>query len=348
MKRFTLFAFLVLFMVGCSGVTDTTSLEPTAYQRQDEVYPDREWKDVWGNRINAHSGGVLYQNGFYYWYGTHKIPGSDERKGNTDLGVHVYRSRDLINWNDFGLALAISDDPGSDLYRPKIQRAKVVYNQKTDKYVLFFKLYLRGDGIKKSHTGIATADEPLGPFVYSNKFLATADQGSGDYALFQQPNGDLYHIAVRRDGNREPVIAKMRDDYRYPATGYTKLKGVQRNTEGLAIFLKNGTYHLFGSGSSGWDPTAPRYYTSKSLQGPWTKEANPLRGFNPVSKLGADKTFGAQSSFINKVQGKDNRYILMMDVHQPRNPYDSRYIQLPFSVENGKMVVRWQDSWNLD
>ena len=348
MRNLTLFTLLVLFMVGCGSVSDETPAATLEIQAQERVYPDQEWKDTDGNRINAHSGGVLYDDGFYYWYGTHKIPGTDERTGRTDLGVHVYRSRDLLNWDDLGLALNTADNPAPDLTgRPKIQRVKVVYNASTDKYVMFFKLYLQGDGIRKSHVGVATADTPAGPFTYQNKFLATTPSGSGDHYFYQFANGDLYHIAVLRDGTRELALAKMRGDYRFPATEYRRMEGIQRSTEGIAIIERDGVFHLFGSASAGWKPTAPRYYTSTSLRGPWTKQANPLRGYNPISNVGTDLTFGAQSSFINELAGADNRYILMMDVHMPRNPYDSRYIWLPFKVEDGKMVVRWQDSWNL-
>ena len=348
MKKLTLVVLLVFLMVGCGSVEDEAPADSLDVQAQSNIYPDREWKDINGNRINAHSGSIYYENGFYHWYGIDKIDGKDERSGQTAAGVHLYRSRDLINWNDFGIVLSTRDDPQSEMYKRRTERPKVVYNEATDKYVMFFKSYFgkRKEGTSVAYVGVATADEATGPFTYSHKFRATSNKGSGDPAFFQFPNGDLYHIVVRRS-DRLMVMAKMRDDYLYPATEYTELEGIQKNTEGTTIFQKDGKFHLFGSGSGGWDPTAPRYFTSDRLRGPWTKQANPLRGFNSVSNLGTDISFGGQSSFINEVRGEDNAYILMMDVHMPRNPYDSRYIQLPFKVENGKMVVRWQDSWNL-
>ena len=347
MRKLTLF-LLLIFVAGCGSVTENApaDVEATAFKWQDRIYPDREWKDMWGNRINAHSGGLYYENGFYYWYGTHKIPGTDERSGRTAGGVHVYRSRDLMNWNDFDITLSTRDDPKSEMYQRRIERPKVVYNKATDKYVMYFKMFFgrRKDGTDIAYTGVATADKPVGPFTYSHKFLAAGKAGSGDHTFYQFPNGDLYHITVRR-GDRLMVMAKMRRDYLYPATSYTELQGIRKNTEGTTIIRRNGTFHMFGSGSGGWDPTEPRYFTSNSLGGPWKAQANPLRGYNPIGKSGVDKTFGGQSSFITPIQGKDNRYILMMDVHRPRNPYDSRYIWLPFSIENGKMVVRWQNNW---
>ena len=303
MKKLTLFTLLVLLVSGCSSVnTGETPADTLEAQAQQRIFPDQEWKDSSGNRINAHSGSTHFENGFYYWYGVHKIDGRDERSGRTAAGVHVYRSTDLINWDDFGITLPTSRDPKNDLYRARMERPKVVYNESTDKYVMFFKLY---DTKSQAYVGVATADEPTGPFTYRNRFLGSSDRGTGGFTVFQYPNGDLYHIAVRR-GDRRLVMAKMRDDYRYPATKYVEMPGIKPSTEGVDVFLKDGTFHLTGSGSSGWKPNPARYYTSRSLRGPWTRQDNPLRGFNPISKLGPDKSFGAQPGFVNKVQGRDN------------------------------------------
>ena len=314
------------------------------------IYPDRTWDDIYNNVINAHAGGIYYENGFYHWYGEHKIPGTAERTGFTHGGIHLYRSRDLINWNDFGIVLPVDyTNSNSDLaYGCIVQRPKVVRNPQTGKYIAFFKLYLKGDGYRICHTGVATADQATGPFTYRHKFLAASPEvGSGDFALFQTSNGDLYHFVVRKS-DRAFVKAKMRDDYLYPATAYTQCPGVANGTEAPAMFYKSGTYHLFGSRSDGWKPTDPRYYTSTSLEGPWTNQGNPLSGTNSGTGLGPDKTFGGQSTFINPIQGKENQYILMMDVWKPEDPITSRYIWLPFRVKNRKIVVNWTDQWNLD
>ena len=36
------------------------------------IYPGRPWRDTTGNRIQAHGGGVFYENGIFYWYGENK------------------------------------------------------------------------------------------------------------------------------------------------------------------------------------------------------------------------------------------------------------------------------------
>ncbi len=313
-------------------------------------YPDTEWKDVDGNVINAHSGGILYENGYYYWYGEHKNVNSSESNGKADGGMHCYRSVDLINWTDFGAVLPVDyENPNADMAIGCIfQRPKVIYNSKTKKYVCFFKLYLkRTNQYSVCHTGVATANKPTGPFAYSHKFLAASpENGSGDFALYQDSIGDLYHIAVRKS-DRVLVMAKMTHDYLNPESDYVPCPGVASNTEGIAFFKHGDTFHLIGSGSSGWNPNPARYYTSKNIEGPWTNQGNPCAGINNVTGLGSDKSFGGQPTFVVKVEGKENQYILMMDVWEPQYPITSRYIWLPFKINDNKLIINWTSSWDM-
>lgn len=312
-------------------------------------YPDIEWKDLDNNVINAHSSGIYFENGYYYWYGEHKIPNTSESKGSTDGGMHCYRSTDLINWTNLGIVLSVDyNNPDSDIaYGCIFQRPKVVHNIKTGKYIAYFKLYIKGNGYRVCHTAVATANSPTGPFTYSHKFLAASEiNGSGDFALYQDEQGDLYHFAVRKS-DRLLVKAKMTDDYLYPATEYLPCPGIAVSTEGIAIFHYKGIFHLLGSGSSGWNPNPARYYTSSSLDGPWTDQGNPCVGVNNISGLGPEKTFGGQTTFALKVEGMENQFIVLMDVWEPKNPITSRYIWLPFKVKNDKLSIEWISSWDF-
>lgn len=317
---------------------------------QTKIYPDVFWNDINGVRINAHSAGIYYENGFYYWYGEHKLPGFAESTSKADGGIHLYRSRDLINWNDFGVVMSVDyNNSSSDIaYGCRIQRPKVVYNSSTQKYVAIFKLFLKGGGVTVGYNGVATATVATGPFTYQGKFLAASFvNGSGDFALLQASNGDLYHFTVNK-ANRIFCKAKMNADYLSPATGYTACPGVALNTEGPALFYKDGTYHLLGSGSTGWDPNPPRYYTSTSIDGPWTTQANPCLGTNSVTGLtGFNKTYGGQPTYIQKIEGVENQYIAMFDVWKPLDPTTSKYIWLPFRVSNKKLSMTWISNWNL-
>ncbi len=314
-----------------------------------QITPGQLWKDSKGEPINAHGGGVIYHKGIYYWYGTHKIPGLSEAK-HADGGIHCYSSKDLINWQDRGKVLnLVNGDDAHDLaYECNFDRPKIVFNAKSGNFVAFFKLYLKGKGTVTGFVGVATSKSPTGPFIYSHKFLgANSQNGSGDFAMHQEENGDLYHLTVRKP-DKKFVVGKMNDDYLMPEGKYLVCDGILDKTEAPAIIKRNGVYHLIASESTGWDPNAARYYTSTSIAGPWKYQGNPCAGINPNNGLGLEKTFGGQSTFILKVHGRDDAYIAMFDINKPDHPYESRYIWLPVKIQSNQFSIQWIDAFGLD
>lgn len=316
-------------------------------QKQDEFKPGQVWNDVAGSRINAHGGCVIFHQGLYYWYGEHKIEGLSEVT-HADGGVHCYASRDLMNWHDMGMMIRLDRPETEDLtHECNSDRPKVVYNETTREFVMFFKLYLRGMGSRVAFVAVATSSSPTGPFKYRHKFLGgDSPEGTGDFAMFKDDDGSLYHLAVRKP-DKAFVMGRMRDDYLLPAGEYTVCEGITQGTEAPAVIKKDGEYIMLASCSSGWKPNAARAFSAKSLHGPWTVWENPVSGTNPHTGLGADLTFGAQSSFILKVEGGKNAYIAMFDINKPEHPYESGYIWLPVLFEGSKISIPWQDAWSL-
>jgi beta-xylosidase len=307
------------------------------------------WTDENGEIINAHGGCVIFYDGIYYWYGEEKIKGLSEKE-HADGGVHCYASTNLVDWHDQGIVLNLSrEDTLSDLsFDCNQDRPKVVYNKTTRKFVLFFKLYLRKKGTSVAYVGVATSDSPSGPFNYIHKFLGgNSPNGTGDFAMFKDDDGSLYHLSVRKP-DKSFVIGKMRDDYLLPAGKYEICEGITSRTEAPALFKRNGVYHMLASGSTGWAPNPARYFTSKSLYGPWEYHGNPCKGINPNNGLGPEKTYGGQSSFVIKVEGMDDAYIAFFDINKPNHPFDNLYIWLPIDLNENRMSISWNDSWNLD
>jgi beta-xylosidase len=138
-----------------------------------EFRPGDLWPDDHGVHINAHGGGVLWHDGLYYWFGEHKIAGSAGNRA--EVGVHVYTSSDLTAWKDAGIALAVSDEPKSDITRGCIlERPKVIYNERTRKFVMWFHLEPKGRGYKGARSGVAVADAPAGPYRFVASFRPNA------------------------------------------------------------------------------------------------------------------------------------------------------------------------------
>jgi len=252
-----------------------------------------------------------------------------------------------MNWKDKGVVLGVDfKDTTNDVsYGCILERPKVVYNQKNREFVAFFKLYLKGVGYEKSYVGVAVAKHPAGPFTYHHKFLGGGStKGSGDFSMFKDDDGIVYHLAVRKP-DKTFVIGRLDSDYYFPEGDYHASEGIQAHTEAPAVIKRKGTYHLLGSGSSGWKPNIARYYTANNIMGKWIYHGNPCSGYNPIDSLGVEKTYGGQSSYIIPVQGRDDAYIAMFDRWKPELPIKGRYIWLPIDFTKGKMEIAWQDTW---
>lgn len=160
MRTSSIFVALIVFG---AVVMDFVQAEETVPYKS--FKPGEIWKDTSGVHINAHGGGILYHDGLYYWFGEHKIEG--EAGNSAMLGVHCYSSKDLYNWKDEGIALAVSEDPESDITKGCIlERPKVLYSDKTGKFVMWFHLELKSTGYKSARSGVAIADKPTGPYRY--------------------------------------------------------------------------------------------------------------------------------------------------------------------------------------
>ena len=111
--------------------------------------------------------------------------------------------------------------------------------------------------------------------------------------------------------------------------------------EAPAVFKKDGLYWFMGSDCTGWLPNAARSAVAPSIWGPWTELGNPCEGED------AETTFHSQSTYILPVVGCPDKFIYMGDRWNPKDAQDGRYIWLPITFEEGRFIIRWQDSWEL-
>lgn len=129
--------------------------------------PGQPWNDTNGIHINAHQGGVIFHKDCYFWFGVDYSSGWEGRLAFT--GVRCYSSRDLYNWQDEGLVLETVDTPGSPIIRGcRIERPKVVFNDKTGQFVMWWHSSDEAHTIAKS--GVAVADSPTGPYQLKSAY----------------------------------------------------------------------------------------------------------------------------------------------------------------------------------
>jgi len=318
-----------------------------------EFHPGEVWRDVNGQPIQAHGGGILVHSNVYYWYGEDRTPGG---RG----GVACYSSTNLYDWKREGVMLSRADLPRYYDSPTFVERPKVIFNPRTKKFVMW--MHAEQAGYHYACAGIATSDTPTGPFVFlktirpiTNDFEFPADDPNGqkqfgatfrDMNLFVDDNGGAYVFYAAED-NWTMYVVQLNDEF----TG-TKTPAIENKTwarillrahrEAPAPFKASGRYYLITSACTGWAPNAADCAVAKNVLGPYQSLGNPCIGTN------ANKTFGTQSTFVLPAPGRKGKFIFMADEWRPQDLADSRYIWLPLiSKSDGAFTLPWRDRWDL-
>ena len=350
-----------------------------------EIRPGEIWPDNNGDHINAHGGGLMYYDGTYYWFGENK----GERSSAALVGVMCYSSKDLKNWKNEGVALPVSEDPESEITKVCVlERPKVIYNEKTKKFVMWFHLELKGKGYSAARSGVAVSDNPTGPYTYIrsgrvNPGILPCDMTDADKAVMDTLNPQYYEkwwtdswIDAVKKGlilKRDLEGGQMARDMQLFVDDDGKAYHIYASEENLTLNIAELSDD-YQSHSGKYVRVAPvghneapaifkrngKYWMITSGCTGW--DPNEARMFsadnifgpwtqhpNPCVGPNKDLTFGGQSTYILKVQGLDDAYIFMADIWRPKHPIDARYIWLPIQFkEDGTPVVEWMDSWTLD
>lgn len=350
-----LFLFL---MCCCAGAL-------RAGAQTDTFRPGQPWTDVQGELINAHGGGILLHEGVYYWYGENR----PDRGFTTEVGIEVYTSTDLLRWTDAGVALAVSEQEGSDIERGCImERPKVVYNARTRRFVMLFHLEWKGRGYEAARVAFAESDNPLGPFRFVRSLRPNAGRWPveftasdvkracahrpADFAEWWTPEWRTAIVegmftARDRDGGQmsRDMTVYVDDD----GKAYHLFSSEDNLTLHLAELTDDymdytGRYTRIAPGGQNEAPTLFKrngtYWLIASGCTGW--DPNRARLFradtlwgpweelpSPFEGEGADRTFGGQGTYVLKVPGRADGFVFMADVWNPRHLRRSGHIWLP-------------------
>ena len=332
--------FSLLFLAGLS----------ITLRAQSSIPRPEGWKDTEGHFINAHGAGILYHDGIYYLFGeikkgsTWRVPGQPWEDYRVPAGgVSCYSSRDLQQWKYEGVALPsiarpspeeslgspVTRDAGHDLDTGRvIERPKVIYNDKTGKFVMW--MHVDAKDYSYSQSGVAVSDRPEGPYKYLHSVKPNGNM-SRDMTLFKDEDNKAYLI-YSSENNNTMQVCLLSDDYLIPTITYSRIL-INRRREGPALFKSDGKYWLISSDCTGWSPNAATYAVADRPLGPYKEYGNPCTG------PGADTTFGAQSTFVLPLAGKKDQFIFMADRWNKLDLERSTYLWLPLTIEEGKPVI---------
>lgn len=366
--------------VGMPTLSSCTSQEPS---ENTIIRPGEIWKDNNGVAINAHGGGILFHEGRYYWFGEHK----SESSSRALVGITCYSSDNLIDWTDEGVALPVTLDSVSDIQKGCImERPKVVYNEKTKKFVMWFHLELKDMGYRASRAAVAISDNVTGPYTY----LRSGRVNARKYPF------NMIDI----DRNTGYDVDDLKKKWWTPEWQIALKQGlfVKRDLEGgqmsrdMTLFVDdNGiAYHIYSSEDNltlhiaelsddyqshtgkymrifpGGNNEAPAIFKKDNTYWMITSGCtgwapNEARMFFAPSIWGpwtqcstpcvgenAHITFGGQSTYVLPIEGYRDKFIFMADLWRPECPIDARYIWLPVDFdETGMPVIQWMDEWSL-
>lgn len=347
------------------------------------INPGELWPDNSGVHINAHGGGVLIEGDTYYWFGEHKTEGKAGNRAN--IGVHCYSSKNLSDWRDEGVALSVvEDDPNHDIAKGCIlERPKVIYNEATQKYVMWFHLELKSMGYSAARTGLAVADRVTGPYRFVKSLRPNAKQWPENFSEAQKRAEYNYDIKRWSEEGKVAVVNGMylKRDFEggQMSRDMTLFVDDDKRAYHIAASEENGTLHIreLTDDYQGFRGNYTRVFPNKSNEAPaifkkggkyymissgctgWAP--NPGRSavadniMGPWTSLGnpfkgtpkeMKTSFKSQSTYVIPLIGEENRFVYMGDRWNPKDAIDGRYIWLPIEFENEKPIIKWYDQWD--
>lgn len=334
-------------------------IEPVPEGGYTSVPVGRTWYDADGVPIQAHGGGFLQHDGWYYWVGENK-----SHNGATLLAVSLYRSQDLMNWEHVNDIVTIDTDGVCETgsysgTACKIERPKLLYNEATDTFVMWGH-WETADSYAASHLIVATSPTIDGDYEIVRNFrpgvghVTTDEQdptyeggdglwgyGSRDFTVFTDPDtGEGYllgsedHLSMRL----YPLSADFTDvdwEASYPVFE-------DQSREAPAVVKIDGRWYAFTSGQSGWYPNQTRFAFTDDITDP--------HGWSELATVGNNSSYYSQPTNIMTIEGQAGQrsYIYMGDRWNSKQLGASSYVWLPLTIADGTAVLDYQPSWQLD
>lgn len=227
-----------------------------------------------GRTVHAHGGQIVTADGRYYWIG------EDRTERNK---VSCYVSDDLKLWQFCNHILTVDSKAGkhsmvTDLTMEvseqeaeigigcNIERPKVIYNEKTKKFVMWMHWELPND-YREARCAVAVCDKIDGDYIYLGSFNPIGFM-SRDCTLFVDDDKSAYFISTARD-NLDIHIYKLSEDY-LSIDRLVRVLWPGQQREAPTMFKRHGYYYMLTSGCTGWFPNQSSYAWSKSIDGDWS------------------------------------------------------------------------------
>ncbi len=202
----------------------------------------------------------------------------------TDLGIPVYKSTDLVNWE----GPCGAGPNGLALYKDDVWGNRMFWGgdvlEKNGKFYMYPTV--------EEHLIVAVSDSPLGPFKQKIKKPMHKKTKEIDVSVFVDDNGKTYIYFVKLEGGNKIFVAELSNDLLSMKNNTIKFcieseegtweRGPNKPrafvAEGAYTFKHNGYYYLtYTANHFVSKDYAIGYATSKKPTGPWKKyKGNPI------------------------------------------------------------------------
>ncbi|MEG0014920.1 MAG: family 43 glycosylhydrolase [Cellulosilyticaceae bacterium] len=295
--------------------------------------------DINGDVLHAHGGHIIKHGGYYYWIG-------EDRTGRNK--VSCYRSNDLQDWEFRNHILTLDSTSNKHYVRTKyeleiesevaeigigcnIERPKVIYNDKTQKFVMWMH-WERPADYREARCAVAVCDTIDGDYVYLGSFNPIGHM-SRDCTLFKEENGTAYFISTARD-NADIHIYRLSEDY-LAIDEHVKTLWPGQYREAPTVFKRNDLYYMLTSGCTGWSPNQSTYAVANAIDGRWSNLRN----------IGDETTYRSQPTCVMDIDKEKDQYLYIGDRWGGTEGYfESSYVLLPLVFdEEGNMSMAYQE-----
>ncbi|KAK8222744.1 glycosyl hydrolase family 43 protein [Phyllosticta capitalensis] len=295
-----------------------------------QIVPGATWTvENTGEHLQAHGAGIIEVDGTYY------IIGEDKTNGSSFQNINCYSSTNLVEWSYVGalLTLQSSGDLGPDRV---VERPKVIYNDDTSTYVMY--MHIDDSSYGEAEVGVATSSSVCGSYEYQGSFQPL-DHQSRDINLFKDDDGTGYLLTEDRENGLR--IEKLSSDYLSVENNTYLFSNSDLGIEAPAMIKLDGTYYLFGSRLTGWDPNDNYYTTATSLSGPWSDWA--------IFVDEGSNTYDSQTNFVLAIQGSSSTTAVYFgDRWHSDALFSSTYVWLPLTIDGTSVSMKNQVNWIID
>lgn len=284
------------------------------------------WITADGDTVQAHAPGFLKIKDTWYMVG-------EDRSREWRPDVNLYSSRDLQNWS-FEKKIIANGVTSPDLGSTRmIERAKLLYNKKTKRYVVW--CHWESSNYGASEAACFSSDRIDGTYrlEWSGRPLGIK---SRDCNVFVDTDGTAYFISTTEE-NQHLGLFRLSDDY-LSIVEHTQLFPWQRR-EAPAIVKLDQKYFMFSSACTGWAPNQCKLSWSHDLK----------TGWSTLENIGDDKAFRTQPAAILEIKGsKDTTYLYVGDRWKDPNLAQSKNIIFPITFTNTSCKFQYIDRFEIN